>query len=320
MNAECKWIVKASKHLMIAILATSACIFPVKAQTPPPQAYSHIQRANELFFRARERLAKSDPRTGGTFENGREAIKLFQEAIDADPASALAYVEMAKAYPTLSYSNPGAASDADTLPPVRAAIAKAISIDPNLSDAHLLAGAVAYFLDFKWEIADREYRRGLELAPNNAADHANYAAFLGTQGRFDEALHQARMAEALQPSATTDFALARIYFWKRDYRPAIDYCQKSLAKQENFAVRFYLALMYAAGKYDKAMPEFEATTKENNAGAEGGLAYGYALTGDADRARALLEKLFAGRDYGPPVAYRVAAVYLALGDRTKAIE
>jgi tetratricopeptide (TPR) repeat protein len=321
MNAECKWIVTASKHLMIAILATSACIFPVKAQTPPPQAYSHIQRANELFFRARERLAKSDPRTGGTFENGREAIKLFQEAIDADPAFALAYVEMAKAYLTLSYSNPGAASDADTLPPVRAAIAKAISIDPNLSDAHLLAGAVAYFLDFKWEIADREYRRGLELAPNNAAGHANYAAFLGTQGRFDEALHQARMAEALQPSATADFAFARIYFWKRDYRPAIDYCQKSLAKQENFAVRFYLALMYAAaGKYDKAMPEFEATTKENNAGAEGGLAYGYALTGDADRARALLEKLFAGRDYGPPVAYRVAAVYLALGDRTKAIE
>jgi tetratricopeptide (TPR) repeat protein len=313
---------KALQRLAIAMLAASPFIAAAGAVTrPAPQAFSHVQRANELFLRAREQVAKSDPRTGGTFANGREAIKLYEQAIDADPTFALAYVEMAKAYLTLGYSNPGAASDAETLPPVRAAIAKALSIDPNLADAHLLAAAVAYFLDYKWDTADREYRRGLELAPGNAAGHANYAAFLGTQGRFDEALHQAHIADALEPSATSYFAFARIYFWKRDYASAIGYCQHSLARQDNFAVRFYLALMYsAAGRYDKAIPEFKATTKENNAGAEGGLAYGYALSGDADRARALLEKLFAGGTYGPPVAYRVAAVYVALGDKTKAIQ
>jgi hypothetical protein len=37
MNAEGIWTVKALKHLTIAILATSVCIHPVRAQTPPPQ-------------------------------------------------------------------------------------------------------------------------------------------------------------------------------------------------------------------------------------------------------------------------------------------
>jgi tetratricopeptide (TPR) repeat protein len=307
--------------LLVLSAALAALVSPSLAQDGPATVYSQNQKANDLFLKAREYLAKSDPRTGGTFANGREAIKLYQQAVKADPKFALAYVDMARAWLSLGYSNPGAASDAETMPPMRAALRSAVAADPKLADAHLMIAAVAYNLDYDWETADREYRRGLELQPNNANAHANYAAFLGAMGRFPEALDQAAKAEALAPSASTDFAFARVYFWMRRYDDAAAYCNKSLAKQDNLAVRFYLGLIYAAaGQYDKAIPELQKTTEEKNGGALAGLAYAYAMTGKRDLAQQMLGQLYANREQGLVVDYRVAAVYLALGDKAQAME
>jgi tetratricopeptide (TPR) repeat protein len=308
--------------LFVASVAIAAIVAsPAFAGDGPNAVYSANPKANALFLEARDYLSKGDPRTGGTFANGRKAIALYQEALKADPKFALAEVDMARAWLRLGYSNPGAASDAETMPPVRAALRRAVEIDPNLPDAHLMIAAVAYNLDYDWATADREYRRGLELQPDNADAHANYAAFLGVMGRFPEALAQATKAEALATSAATDFAFARIYFFMRRYDTAAEYCQKSLAKQDNQGVRFYLGLIYAANEqYDKAIPELQKTTLEHNGGAFAGLAYAYAMTGKHDLAQQMLDKLFADRQSGLVVDYRVAAVYLALGDKDQAME
>jgi tetratricopeptide (TPR) repeat protein len=107
----------------------------------------------------------------------------------------------------------------------------------------------------------------------------------------------------------------------RRYQSAADYCHKSLAQQDNMVVRFYLGLIdVAQRRYDKAIPELEATTAENNGGALAGLAYAYAMDGQRERARELLDKLYAGRESGLIVPYRVAAVYVALGDKDQAIK
>jgi tetratricopeptide (TPR) repeat protein len=134
-----------------------------------------------------------------------------------------------------------------------------------------MLAALAYNIDYEWAKADREYSLGLQLQPNNADAHANYAAYLSSMGRFPEALAQMTKANALAPSAATDFAFARIYYAMHRYEAATDYCMKSLAQQDNMVVRFYLGLIYAAQKrYDKAIPELEATTVEKNGGAPGG--------------------------------------------------
>jgi tetratricopeptide (TPR) repeat protein len=309
--------------LLLALSLAAPAAIPSLAQTAPSTAtvtYSPVPRANALYLKARDYLAKSDPRTGGSFANGREAVALYRQAVKADPKFARAYVDRARAYLTLSYSDSGAASDAETTPAVREALRKAVEADPNLPDAHQLTAAVAYNLDFDWAKAEREYRRTLELAPENAAARVSYAGYLGTMGRFDEALDQARQADALAPSANCDFTFGRIYYSMHKYDEAVDYFTKSLARQDNLATRFYLGLAYLAqNRFDKAMPTLEATTLEKNGGAEGGLAYARALQGDKAGALEILDKLFANRDSGIVVAYRVAAVYLALGDRAQAI-
>jgi tetratricopeptide (TPR) repeat protein len=286
-----------------------------------PATFSIVPEANELFLKGREFLARSDPRTGGTFANARQAIATFEQAIAKDPQFALAYVDMARAWLRLGYSNPDGAKDEEIMPPARAALAKALQLDPKLADAHLATAAIAYNLDYDWDKAGAEYALGLQLAPGNADAHTSYASYLSTMGRFPEALKEQAQAQALAPSAQADFAFARIHYAMRDYDAAADYCNKSLARQDNLVVRFYLGLIHVAQKqYDKAIAELEATTHERNGGALAGLAYAYAMAGNPDRARELAGKLFVDNTSGLIVPYRMAAVYLALGDKDKAFE
>jgi tetratricopeptide (TPR) repeat protein len=265
-------------------------------------------------------LTRADPRTGGTFANGREAIRLDNLAVQKDPNFAAAYLDMARAYLTLSYSNPGAASDSETVPPMKAAIAKAIEANPKFAEAHQLSAAVAYNLDYDWDTAGKEYRQTLELAPDSSAAHVSYSNYLSAIGEFNEAVEQAKRAEALDASAVTEAALGRIFYARRQYPEAEKYFLMSLAKQDNLAVRFYLGLAYLAdGKSAEALKELKATTAEKNGGAYAGLAYAYAHLGDRNNARGLLDDLFAEQDPGMIVAYRIAAVYMELGDRPRAL-
>jgi len=54
--------------------------------------YSQNPEANEFFLKAREYYNNRDPRTGGLLANAREAIRLYEQAVQADPQFALAFV------------------------------------------------------------------------------------------------------------------------------------------------------------------------------------------------------------------------------------
>ncbi len=92
---------------------------------------------------------------------------------------------------------------------------------------------------------------------------------------------------------------------------------------------FFLGFAYAhKSRFKEAVEEFEAArvTTERNAGAVAGLSYSYALAGRKDETVRLLRELEEG--YKQPFvrfptrvpAYRVAAIYMALGDKERALE
>jgi len=292
------------------------------AETKPTPVYSQNPAANELFVKAHELFAKSDPRTGGKLANAREAIKLYEQAVKKDPQFALAYVELSRSWLRLGYSDPDGLTIDQLLPPARAAARKAVEVDPGLPEEHQQLAALSYNVDFDWKGAEQEYKLALRLQPANASTHAAYAAFLNSLARFPEALEQAVRAEELEPSLATDLVFCRIHYSMHDFARAATDCGKSLSRQDNVLGHFFLGLdLVADGQYDKALLELEkAAGASNNGGALAGLAYGNAMAGKKDRARELLEKLNAGRESGLIVPYRVAAVHLALGDRDKAIE
>src|SRR3972149_8381346 len=157
--------------------------------------YSQSAEANELFLKAREYIARSHPDTGGTLANAREAIKLYEQAVKADPKFARAFLEMSRAWVSLGYSEPGGITNKDLLPHAKAAALKAVALDQNMVDAHLALAGLYYSIEFDWEKAEREFKLAIQLDPNNATAHGSYAAYLGSMGRFDEALVEAKKAE-----------------------------------------------------------------------------------------------------------------------------
>ena len=308
--------------LLLALLTPAHGAARASVQTAP-EVYSRNAEANELFLKAREYLSKSDPRVpGGKLSNAREAIKLYEQAVKKDPRFALAYVEMSRAWLQLGYSDPDRLSTGEILPHARAALLKALALDKNSADVHRSLASVYYNIEYDWRKAEREYRLALRLAPESAPAHLGYAAFLGSMGRFDEALSEAKKADALAPSINTDIVLARLYYSMRRYDEAAEYCLRSLKKGDNVLGHFYLGFVHAARrKYDEAVAEFKTGANfSNNGGALAGLAYGYAMAGKKDEALKIVEELKTTYGGSRVVPYRLAAVYVALGDSDRAIE
>ena len=284
--------------------------------------YSQNPEANKLFLKARDYFHKSDPRTGGTLANAREAITLYEQAVKKDPNFALAFVELSRAWVGLGYSDPDGMTNKELLPHAKAAALKAVALDQKMSDAHLALAGVYYSVEYDWENAEREIKLAIQLAPNSADAHERYAAYLGSMGRFDEALAEAKKADELMPSRATDFVRARIYYSMHRYDDATEYSKRSLKKEENLLGHFLLGFVYVAQqKYDEAIAEFKrAVSFGNNAGALAALAYAYAMGGKKDEALKILDELKTSHKGAKIVPYRIAAVYLALGDKDQAIE
>lgn len=130
-----------------------------------------------------------------------EARRHLQRAIDLDPDFALAYVELG----TVELREAEFAPQGDRRARFEAAMQRAgqrfeqaIAIDPDNGPAHLGRAYLLAFTDLA--AAEREYRLGLSMAPNDAAGHEGLAAVLYQDPlRHDEALDLLDRARRIDP-------------------------------------------------------------------------------------------------------------------------
>jgi TolB-like protein/DNA-binding winged helix-turn-helix (wHTH) protein/Tfp pilus assembly protein PilF len=123
----------------------------------------------------------------------RKAAECFQQAIDADPNFAPAYVGIASARADLILSS------VEDRKIRRAAAEKAVALDPSSSDAHVTLGLVRWD-DWDWPRAEEEYRRAVALNPNSADAHDALGDFLGAMGRQQESWNEYQIAQGLDPN------------------------------------------------------------------------------------------------------------------------
>jgi len=97
----------------------------------------------------------------------------FQQAIDKDPAFALAYAGLADTYVLM----PGyaASSPKESLPKAKTAAQKALELDNTLAEVHASLGQALLAYDFNFADASHEFQRAIELNPNYATGHQWYA-------------------------------------------------------------------------------------------------------------------------------------------------
>src|SRR6202012_3746016 len=114
-----------------------------------------------------------------------------------DETFAPAYVGLAQAYTMLGTVSAGV-SPGLTRPKVADFARKALAIDPNLVEAHVVLANVLQE-EGHWTEAEAEYRPALALNPNSADAHKWYALWLLCQGLTNEAVITIQHSRALDP-------------------------------------------------------------------------------------------------------------------------
>ena len=246
-------------------------------------------------------------------QNAEKAVESFKQSILEDPKFAMAYVQLANAYA-------GAETNAKTVPLQREVIGKALSLDPSLADVHLALANFKLNAEYDWIGAEREYRRALELNPNHADAHNQFAGYLCAAGRFEEALKESQAAQELDDSAW--FSTGQYLYFTRQYDQGIDLVKRMVEiHPDDFVGEWWRMFhMYAA----KGM-EVETL----NSWRQTGLALGYTDTPDIVKSYSKLgyqgalrqgvnwmEVEYAAGDFDFPEP--IAEIYVLLGDKDKA--
>ncbi len=135
----------------------------------------------------------------------------FERAVRADPAFARAWAELAHTYVAMFLSSHISYSEA--IERAQGAASTALSLDPDLSEAHLALGAVYLQLGGGLEKAEPELRRAIALDEANALAYDLLARGLRRDGRFPEAIDAARRALSVEPTSPRyHLVLARTLF------------------------------------------------------------------------------------------------------------
>jgi TolB-like protein/class 3 adenylate cyclase/Tfp pilus assembly protein PilF len=278
--------------------------------------YTDNVEAYQLYLTGRYHWSRATP------ADIRQGIGFLQQAIELDPGYALAYAGLAAANRALAMNADVPAKDC--LPQAKAAAIKAIELDDSLAEAHSALSFGLIWYDWDWAAAEKEAKRAVALDPNSALSHFAYAHVLSDQGHHQEAIAEIAQARELDPvflliraiegmilhhAGRNDEALARL--------------QKALELDPNFWVtHLMLGKIYIQQrKYPEAIAEFTKARElsHGNSEAIGSIGYVAALTGDQEKARAVLAELktLSNQHYIP--SSNVGLVYNGLGDQNGAL-
>ena len=247
-------------------------------------------------------------------EDFRKAVAHFDEAIRLDPDYALAYAERSEAW-TLIGDLSGQGKTA--WPKAREDAEKAVAIAPALAEAHAALGWVRCFVEWKFAEGLSELKRAKELSPANPTANDLLARVVVYLGK-NEAEKQARQAAELDPLAfPAQNNLARVLFFegKLDEADAVARKAAELHPAAASTRRFQVLVAIQRSDFDGALREAKLEPDENYRRFELALAQ-YARK-DRAAADAALADLLANR---VGVAYQIAQVYAARGERDKAFE
>ena len=161
-------------------------------------SHAHNPEAEQLYLEGRYYWNKRTP------DDLNKAVDYFVQAIVRDPNYALAYVGLADCYNLLREYTAMPASEAYS----RAFVAakKAVELDDQSSAAHASLGFVLFY--GRWDVtnAELEFRRAIDLDPNNAVAHHWYASYLLTVRRLPESLTEIERAQTLDPASASILA------------------------------------------------------------------------------------------------------------------
>ena len=210
-----------------------------------PEAY-------DAYLKGMQSLYKSTPQDNDT------ALEYFDQALKKDPNYAPAYAGIAWLWAgseKLGYTAPREAG-----PKAKAAALKAIELDSTLAHAHSALALVNYFYEWDWAGAEAEFRRAIELDPNEPGTRALYSFFLIIMKRPEEGMAEIQRALELDPLNSWFQAVHAddLVLVGRDDEAMVQY-RKALRTSSGitWAHEALSAILFRKAKYEESLAEMK---------------------------------------------------------------
>jgi serine/threonine protein kinase/tetratricopeptide (TPR) repeat protein len=278
-----------------------------KGSTDNPEAY-------QLYLKGKYYTNKF---TKDGFSKG---LDYFNQAIAIDPNYGLAYTGLAYNYINQEdwYIRPNEAG-----PKAKEAAKRALAIDESDADAYVSLAIESQWYEWDWPAAEREFKRAIELNPNNSEAHAYYSWFLAPMGRKDQALAEAKRSVQADPfSPLANFIVGSVLVFTRQWDPAIEQLRSAKELEPTFWFNpCFLGRAYEQmGRMPEAIAEFQSALEldKDNTEIWSGLGHAYALSRNRTEAQKVLDHLknISAHSYVSP--YSFAVIYAGLGEKDQA--
>lgn len=282
----------------------------VRQETTDPQAHSLYLQGLYLWNRR-------------TAPSIRQAVGLFEQALERDPNYARGYAGVALSKSVLPFYED---VNADALAKeARDAARRALAIDPTLTEAWAVQGIVNMC---QWQLADaaRDFTRAIDADPTFATARFWHGLYLTHLGKFDDADREFTRARDLEPlSLVIRVGQFLLLVNQRRFAEAEVMARGVVADDPSFALaRFQLAALLAdSGRFEESAAMLSAildVPSVRPAEVRSTLAYALARAGRLQEARSVIEALRVSRGGQFPPTAVLASALMVLGDREAGIE
>jgi len=190
-------------------------------------AYDYLLRGNSYYNRS---WARSDVDS---------AALMYEKATEADAGFALAWAQLGKTHTWIHRL--GFDETAERLSRARAAIDRAIQLDPNLPETHIAQGLYLYWGQWAYEKAIDEFSIARQLQPSNAYVYLQLGNIRRRQGLWDDAVREYEEAGKYDPrSHLIWFNIAHIKTHSRQHEQAEPYLDRVITLQPAFLDAYLL--------------------------------------------------------------------------------
>jgi eukaryotic-like serine/threonine-protein kinase len=272
--------------------------------------------AYQLYLRGRYYWNKR------TNDGVKKGLEYFQQAIDRDPAYALAYAGVADSYAVGDGLYLGLPAR-EARPKAKAAAMKALEIDSSLAEAHTTLADTYQYYDWDFPKAEEEYRQAIAANPNYPTAHQWYSEYLMEMGRNEEAISEAKRALELDPlSLPINTQMGDALALARKVDESIEQLKKTVQMDPNFpGAHWSLGEVFIQRKmYSEAVAEWQTAMKlSGNEPQAAGLGEAYKSSGYQGFLQKWLDQqLHRSAERQPQ--YEIARLYARLGKKEEALK
>ena len=250
--------------LIALALVVAAAVYTLSFRTSKPTSAPGVKSANpvayDAYMRGMVNVSSENP------ANNQAAIKLFEQAVVADPNFASAYAELSRAYTINARYVASEAERRKSYEDAEVAVDKALAINPNLAEGYFARGLILWtpYKRFPHEQAVQSYKRALELNPNLDEAHHQLGFVYLHIGMLDKGQQEIEKTLAINPGNTlARYRLGVIDMCRAKYAEAFQIFNSTPLEQNPELLAFYTSnALFRLGRNEEASALIEQYFKE----------------------------------------------------------